>query len=207
MCKRAGSLAFLICVILALVACDDDEVVNGDGTAEAEAEVDQKAGAADEDERPYLHDELENAMANLEAPQPGTAVLRFENGDEYLIDKLQCDIDEDDPDKGQIDGMHQLESGENFRVTIRRTGSDDSLENEFTVRVEVSDDEIQHAMFTRTRGNFPIMAEEGADGRSAFVIRDGDTWYAGAPLEPQNALSDPYYDDYGESWMAANCQD
>lgn len=209
MWKRTGVIFLVIGLVLALAACEDEEAPD-DGEAdesEEQANVEASEEADADDETPYLHEELENAMANLEAPQPGTAVVRFENGDEYLIDALECTIEEDDPEQGQVLGRHELEDGTPFRISMRRFEMGDSLTNEFTLYVDTpEDDEIDEAMFTRTTGTFPIMPEEGAEGRSAFVLNVDGSWYAGAVLSPQNELSDPHYDDYGESWMAATCE-
>lgn len=208
MWKRSGVISLAMCLVLAFAACNgqedpDDEEADAD---EEQADVEESEEDTD-DETPYLHEELENAMANLEAPEPGTAEVRFENGDEYLIEELECTIEEHDPEQGQVLGRHEFEDGTPFRILMRRFDMGDSLTNEFTLYVDTpEDDEIDEAMFTRTTGTFPIMAEEGAEGRSAFVLKVDGSWYAGAVLRPQNELSDPHYDDYGESWMAATCE-
>lgn len=196
-------------LVVLTVSCDEESATEEEERIADPEEEQPDELAVDDDakESPYFHDELEGAVENLDSPEPGTAVLVFEGDREHQIDAVECDIDEDDPTRGKIHNVGEFEDGREFRATIRRTGSDDSLENEFTLYVETPEgEEIDRATFTRTRDNFPIQPEEGADGRPAFVIKDDDTWYGGAPLEPVNKDAEPFDEDYGDAWIAATCE-
>ena len=203
MSKHLIVLLAVFALVLSTTACDEPEV---DEEPDVEEEQDVADDDNDEQARPYMHEELKNAMANLDAPEPGTAVLHFENGEEYLIEDLSCDLDDDNPEKGQIDGHHSFEDGGDFRATLMRVGDAEHLENQFSLWVFTPDDDDQdHVVFSRTTGNFPIQIEEGAEGRPAFVVVEDGTWYGGAPLDPINEQAEPYDQDFGESWIAATC--
>ncbi len=181
---------------------DDSEADDGDADTDDGANGDDDANGGDDD--PYLREELENAIENLEAPEPGSAVVVFENDGEYHTEDIECGADSadpDDPEKGTAEGVFEFDDGEAFSVELSRGDDLEDLQNTITLTVPNPDEDSQFEEAAVPRSMRPIKPEEGAEGRSAFVIRDAETWYGGIGFD----LSDQEGVDYGETWVAVTC--
>ncbi|WP_331234915.1 hypothetical protein [Natronorarus salvus] len=182
----------------------DDSEVAGEDTDDPEADDGDTDDANGGDEDPYLREELENAMANLSAPDPGTGVVVFENEGEYQTEEIECGADSadpDDPERGTAEGVFEFDDGEASGVELSRGDDLDDLQNTITLTVPNPDEESQFEEAAVPRSIRPIKPEEGAEGRSAFVVREAETWYGGIGFD----LSDQGGVDYGETWVAITC--
>jgi hypothetical protein len=182
----------------------DDSEVAGDDTDDPEVDDGDTDDANGGDDDPYLREELENAIENLDAPEPGSAVVAFENEGEYHTEDIECSADSadpDDPEKGTAEGVFEFDDGEAFSVELSRGDDLDDLQNTITLTVPNPDEESQYEEAAVPRSMRPIKPEEGAEGRSAFVVREAETWYGGIGFD----LSDQGGVDYGETWVAITC--
>lgn len=176
---------------------NDDE--GGDG---GDTESGDDEGSDDDD--PYLREELENAIATLDPPDPGTGVVVFENDGEYHTEDVECaedNTDPDDPEKGTAEGLFEFDDGEAFGVELSRIDDVDGIRNTITLSVSNPDEDSQYEEADVPRSLWPIKPEAGAEGRSALVIREEGTWYGGIDFD----LSDIGGTDYGETWVAITC--
>ncbi|WP_148859170.1 hypothetical protein [Natronococcus pandeyae] len=181
-----------------------DDASDDAGDDEAPAVEDSETDTDDEDGDPYLREELENAIETLDAPEPGSATVVFENDGEYHTEDVECSEDSsdpDDPEKGGSEGFFEFEDGEAFGVELSRIDDTDGIRNTITLTVPNPDEDSQFEEAEVPRSLWPIKPEEGADGRSAFVIRENGTWYGGIELD----LSDIESTDYGETLVAITC--
>lgn len=185
---------------------DDDPGLSDDGDTgdDTDDADDASEDDATDDDDPYLREELENAISNLEAPEPGSATVVFENDEEYHTEDVECaadSADTDDPEKGTAEGFFEFEDGEAFSAELSRGDDLDALQNTITLTVPNPDEDSQFEEAAVPRSLRPIKPEEGAEGRSAFVIREDETWYGGLEFD----LSDEEGFDYGETWIAITC--
>jgi hypothetical protein len=179
---------------------EEDSATADDGDDVPEDDTTDDEG---NDNDPYLREELENAIANLEAPDSGAGTVVFEHEGEYHTEEVTCEDDIDDPDdseRGTAEAFFEFDDGEAFSVELSRGDDLDSLQNTITLVIpNPGDDGPDEVAIPRSLR--PIKPEEGSDGRSAFVIRDGDTWYGGLEFDPSNGVDL----DYGETWIAITC--
>lgn len=184
---------------------------SGDDGSETDDDVDASdddSGAEDADKGsdgdPYLREELRNAIENLDSPDPGTGVVAFENDGEYRTDDVQCERDveaPDDPERGTAGGSFEFEDGEAFGVELSRTDDFDAIRNTITLTVvDPEGDGSEEIAIPRSLS--PIKPEEGAEGSSAYVLREGETWYGGIGFDPSNRDL-----DFGETWVAITCDE
>lgn len=175
----------------------DHDEAGDDGTDDDD---DDSENADDDD--PYYREELENAMGHLDAPDPGTGVVVFENDGEYRTEDVTCEEDSeapDDPEKGTAEGVFEFDDGEPFSVELSRIEDFGSLRNTITLMViDPEGDGTEEIGIPRSLS--PIKPEEGAEGSSAYVIREGETWYGGIEFDPSNRDL-----DFGETWVAITC--
>lgn len=158
-------------------------------------------GSGDED--PYFRQELTNAIDNLAAPAPGGGSIAFETQGSFQANSIECSPDReepDNPDRGNVEAFFEFENGEEFSAELSRADDLSSLQNTITLTIPNPDDEgpPELAVPRSLRG---IKPDAGSEGRSAFVIRDGGTWYGGIGF-------DPFDDDsqnFGETWVAITC--
>lgn len=181
-------------------ADDDDGSSASDGDEEREDDDEN----SDDDDDPYLREELETAIETLDPPDPGTAVVVFENDGEYHTEEVECaedSGDSDNPEKGTAEGFFEFGDGEVFGVELSRIDDMDDIRNTITLTVANPDEDSQFEEAEVPRSLWPIKPEAGAEGRSAFVIREDGTWYGGIEFD----LSDIGGSDYGETWVAITC--
>lgn len=183
---------------------DDSGNISDTGDEETDDEPANADDSDDEDDSPYYREELTNAIENLAAPEPGNAVVVFENDEEYHTEDIECSedpSDPDDPEKGNSEGFFEFDDGEAFSVELSRGDDFDSLQNTLTLTVPNSDEDSQFEEAAIPRSMRPIKPEEGTEGRSAFVIREDETWYGGIEFSPP----DEEDLDFGETWVAITC--
>jgi hypothetical protein len=183
---------------------DNDSEGEGDSNADDTAASDSDSDNEESDDEPYFREELENAIENLEAPEPGAGAVMFEHEGEYHTEDVTCEDDTDDPDDpegGTAEAFFEFDDGESFSVELSRGDDLDDLQNTITLVVPNPGDDGPDEVAV-PRSLRPIKPEEGADGRSAFVIKDEDTWYGGLEFNPSNGVDL----DYGETWIAITCE-